>query len=81
MARLTASFEDLTRSLSAIGQGKRDNLVESRELDIVQNDQRTVDTANGVVADARLDVHHPGVDGEILSGHGCGGDALSRDRG
>lgn len=29
--------------------------------DIVQNDQRTVDTSNGVVADAWLDVHHPGV--------------------
>ena len=74
MAKLTASFEDLTRSLGTIRQCERDNLVESRELDIVQNDQRTVDAANGVVADARLDVHHPGVDGEILSGYvSCGG--------
>lgn len=81
MAKHTASFEDLTRSLSAIGQCERDNLVESRELDIVQNDQRAVNTANGVVADARLDVHHPGVDGEILSGHDCGVDEMSRKRG
>ena len=73
----TASFEDLTRSLGSIGQSQGDNLVESRELDIVQNDQGTVDAANGVVADARLDVHHPGVDGEILSGHVCGGDKCS----
>jgi hypothetical protein len=68
----TASFKDLTRSLGAVGQGQRDNLVESRELDIIQNDEGTVDAANGVVADARLDVHHPRVDGEILSGHVCG---------
>ena len=77
----TASFKDLTRSLGTIGEGQRDNLVESRELDIVQNDQRTVDAANGVVADARLDVHHPGVDGEILSGHVCGGGRVYLRRG
>jgi hypothetical protein len=76
VAKRTASFEDLTRSLCAIGQGQGNNLVESRELDIVQNDQGTVDTANGVVADARLDMHHPGVDGEILSGHVCGGEGV-----
>jgi hypothetical protein len=32
--QLTSSFEDLSRALSAIGQRKRDNLVEAGEFDL-----------------------------------------------
>lgn len=38
---------------------------------IVQNDQRTVDAANGVVPDARRHGHHARVDISVF-GHGCG---------
>jgi hypothetical protein len=52
---LTSSLEDLTRSLGAIGQSQLDDLVVSRELDILHDDQRSIDTADGVIPDSRYD--------------------------
>ena len=39
--------------------------------DILENNQWTVHTADGVVTYPRLDGHHAGIDG--FGGHGCGG--------
>jgi hypothetical protein len=75
VAALTSSFQDLTRALSAIGKGEGDDLVVSREFDlllsadkvqtdsslgymtthIVEDDEGTVDAADGVVSNSGHD--------------------------
>lgn len=53
---LPRHFEDLTTTSRSIGQGQRDNLVERRELDVIENDKRTIDGRHCPVVEAWFDV-------------------------
>lgn len=53
---LTSCLQNLSRSLRAIWQREGHDLIVSWELDVLKDDQRTVDTSDGVVA-------NPGDDG------------------
>lgn len=46
---VTGDLEHLSGSLGAIGKSDVDDLRELRELDVIQNDQRTVHTGNRLI--------------------------------
>jgi hypothetical protein len=52
---LTSGLQDLTRPLCAIGKCEVDDFIVSREFNTLENDQRSVDTSDGVVPNARHD--------------------------
>lgn len=52
----STDFEDLSSSHSSVRQGELNDFIVRRKLDIVQDDQRTVDGGDGSVVESRVDV-------------------------